>query len=190
MCGRFTLRNFEQVREDYNILIEASYNISPSQQVLVVKKSGGCEFLDWSFSPLWASKPFNLINVKYDSLDIKPSFIDYQKCVFLVDGWFEWERLDDGSKKVMFMHLGNKIFFFAGIYNKTGAAIVTIEAHPNLQNIHHRQPMVLDKSELEYWFEAKNKKIYSKVLEQISFYEVSKYVNSPRNNDTNCIKNI
>ena len=39
MCGRFTLRNFEQVKAVHDIVIEPSYNISPSQEILILKES-------------------------------------------------------------------------------------------------------------------------------------------------------
>ena len=63
MCGRFTLRNFEQVKSVHKMIIEPSYNIAPSQQILVIKESGELDFINWAFSPFWAKKPFNLINV-------------------------------------------------------------------------------------------------------------------------------
>ena len=110
MCGRFTLRNFEQVKSVHNIIIDPSYNIAPSQQALVIKEDEALDFIDWSFSPFWAKKPFNLINVQYDSLDVKPSFKNYKKCVFLADGWYEWVRLKDGSSKPIFIHLNNDLF--------------------------------------------------------------------------------
>ena len=68
MCGRFTLRNFEQVKSVHDIIIDPSYNIAPSQQALVIKEDEALDFIDWSFSPFWAKQPFNLINVQYLSL--------------------------------------------------------------------------------------------------------------------------
>ena len=103
----------------------------------------------------------NLINAKYESLDIKPSFKDYETCVFVADGWFEWQKNSRGENNPRFIHADNEIFYFAGIKNTSGAAIVTIDAHPSLANIHHRQPMFLDRLEISHWL--KNKKRISKV---------------------------
>ena len=190
MCGRFTLRNFEQVKSVHDIIIDPSYNIAPSQQALVIKEDEALDFIDWSFSPFWAKKPFNLINVQYDSLDVKPSFKNYKKCVFLADGWYEWVRLKDGSSKPIFIHLNNDLFYFAAIYNDAGGAIVTIDAQASLKNIHHRQPMVLNAEEIKEWLFSEKQVIFSKIIDAISSYEVSKYVNSPRNNDTKCVQQI
>ena len=129
----------------------------------------------------------NLINAKYDSLDIKPSFKDYETCVFIADGWFEWQKNSRGEKHPIFIHADNEIFYFAGIKNASGAAIVTINAHPSLTNIHHRQPMFLDRLETSFWLKDKRKVSSSSLLERIKSHPVSKYVNSPINNDQRCI---
>ena len=145
------------------------------------------DFLEWGYSPKWAKKPMNLINAKYESLDIKPSFKDYETCVFVADGWFEWKKTPTGEKQPIFIHADQIIFYFAGIRNASGSAIVTIDAHPSLANIHHRQPMLLDRRETSYWLKDKQKVSSSNLLEKIKSYPVSKYVNSPINNDQRCI---
>ena len=187
MCGRFVLSNFTDVKDFHNVLIEPSYNIAPSHHTLIINKEMRPDFLEWGYSPIWAKKPMNLINAKYESLDIKPSFKDYETCVFVADGWFEWQNNSKGEKHPIFIHADNKIFYFAGIKNASGAAIVTIDAHPSLTNIHHRQPMFLDRLETSFWLKDKQKVSSSSLLERIKSHPVSKYVNSPINNDQRCI---
>ena len=108
----------------------------------------------------------------------------------MADGWYEWIRLEDGSSKPIFIHLNNDLFYFAAIYNNAGGAIVTIDAQASLKNIHRRQPMVLDREEIVEWLYSEKKVIFSKKIDAISSYEVSKYVNFPRNNDTKCVQQI
>ena len=187
MCGRFVLSNFTDVKDVHNVLIEPSYNIAPSHCTLIFNQEMRPDFLEWGYSPIWAKKPMNLINAKYESLDIKPSFKDYETCVFVADGWFEWQQNSSGEKHPIFIHADNEIFYFAGIKNAFGAAIVTINAHPCLANIHHRQPMFLDRLETPFWLKNKQKVLSSSLLERIKSHQVSKYVNSPRNNDQRCI---
>ena len=74
MCGRFVLSNFIEVKDLHNVLIEPSYNIAPSHCTLIFNQEMSPDFLEWGYSPNWAKKPMNLINAKYESLDIKPSF--------------------------------------------------------------------------------------------------------------------
>ena len=104
MCGRFVLSNFIEVKDFHNVLIEPSYNIAPSHCTLIFNKEMRPDFLEWGYSPNWAKKPMNLINAKYESLDIKPSFKDYETCVFVADGWFEWKKTSTGEKQPIFIH--------------------------------------------------------------------------------------
>ena len=95
MCGRFVLSNFTDVKDFHNVLIEPSYNIAPSHCTLILNQEMRPDFLEWGYSPIWAKKPMNLINAKYESLDIKPSFKDYETCVFVADGWFDAKETRD-----------------------------------------------------------------------------------------------
>ena len=187
MCGRFVLSNFTDVKDFHNVLIEPSYNIAPSHYTLIFNEEMNPDFLEWGYSPVWAKKPMNLINAKYESLDIKPSFRNYETCVFVADGWFEWQKNSRGEKNPIFIHADNEIFYFAGIKNTSGAAIVTIDAHQSLANIHHRQPMILDRLEIFHWLSNRQSISSSNLLEKIKSHPVSKYVNSPINNDQRCI---
>ena len=187
MCGRFVLSNYTEVNELHNVLIEPSYNIAPSHYTLIFNQEMIPEFLEWGYSPSWAKKPMNLINVKYESLDSKPSFREYETCVFVADGWFEWKINMTGEKYPIFIHADQAIFYFGGIRNGSRAAIVTIDAHPILANIHHRQPMLLDQEEASCWLKNKKKISSSNLLGKVKSYPVSKYVNSPLNNDQRCI---
>ena len=187
MCGRFVLSNFTDVKDFHNVLIEPSYNIAPSHFTLIFNHEMRPDFLEWGYSPIWAKKPMNLINAKYESLDIKPSFKDYETCVFVADGWFEWQKNSRGENNPIFIHADNEIFYFAGIKNTSGAAIVTIDAHQSLANIHHRQPMILDRLEIFHWLSNRQSISSSNLLEKIKSHPVSKYVNSPINNDQRCI---
>ena len=108
MCGRFVLSNFTDVKDFHNVLIEPSYNIAPSHHTLLINKEMRPDFLEWSYSPIWSKKPMNLINAKYESLDIKPSFKNYETCVFVADGWFEWQKNSRGEKHPIFIHADNE----------------------------------------------------------------------------------
>ena len=103
MCGRFVLANYTDVKDFHNILIEPSYNIAPSHSTLIFNQDMRPDFLEWGYSPIWAKRPMNLINAKYESLDIKPSFKDYETCVFIADGWFEWQKNSSGEKHPIFI---------------------------------------------------------------------------------------
>ncbi len=90
MCGRFVLYDVEGIKKKFNIEIKPSFNIAPSQQVLIYDKKP--HFMKWSFSPIWAKKDFNLINCRSETMYEKPSFKNTERCIFVLNG---------GRKKLM-----------------------------------------------------------------------------------------
>ena len=75
-------------------------------------------------------------------------------------------------------------------YNlSSGCAVVTCESANNISHIHHRQPLLLDENQINEWISGKHE--ISRILDdQISFYQVSKRVNSPKNNDEELLYKI
>lgn len=190
MCGRFTLKNKEKVKELYDIDIVPNYNVSPSSQVVVL--TSGPEMMNWSYSPSWAKTPMNIINARIETLDEKPSFKEAKRCVFLTDGWYEWKRWFDwkrreNNKDPHYHTIDDNIIHMAGIYNSTGCAIVTQQSLGVLKEIHHRQPVLLGDDEIKAWLAGETVQ-NSKVSESIDVYKVSTYVNSVKNNDERCVE--
>ena len=52
MCGRYTLKNKDEVKKLYGIDIKPNYNVAPSSEVIVL--SSGPNIMKWSYSPSWA----------------------------------------------------------------------------------------------------------------------------------------
>ena len=190
MCGRFTLKNKNRIKELYDIDIRPNYNISPSSQVVVL--TSGPKIMNWSYSPSWAKTPMNIINARIETLDEKPSFKEAKRCVFLTDGWYEWKRWFDwkrreNNKDPYYHTIDDNIIHMAGIYNSTGCAIVTQQSLGMLKEIHHRQPVLLGDDEINEWLAGETVQ-NSKVSESIDVYRVSTYVNSVKNNDERCVE--
>ena len=190
MCGRYTLKNKDAVKELYGIDIKPNYNVAPSSEVIVL--SSGPNIMKWSYSPSWAKKPMNIINARIETLNEKPSFRESKRCVFLTDGWYEWKRWFDWerreNKKVPYYHMNkNKIIHIAGIYNDNGCAVITEEADSKFKEIHHRKPVLLDDNEIKVWLEGDIVR-NSMLSKDIEIFRVSSYVNSVKNNDIKCIE--
>ncbi len=196
MCGRFTLRDIQQIQDEYGLSIKANFNVSPSQDVLVLTdREGGStqpETMRWHYSPTWAKEPMNLINARSETLREKPSFRMAERCLIIADGWYEWLREGD-SKQPYYFHMCNKVFNFAGIYTEyqgvNGCAIITKEANEKLSKIHHRMPVMLKSNEGRDWLKGKDV-FTSSLSERVEYFSVDKIVNSPRNNDERCIEEI
>ena len=196
MCGRFTVRDIQQIQDEYSLSIKANFNVSPSQDVLVLTdREGGStqpETMRWHYSPTWAKEPMNLINARSETLREKPSFRMAERCLIIADGWYEWLR-EGESKQPYYFHMSNKVFNFAGIYTEyqgvKGCAIITKEANEKLSKIHHRMPVMLKSNEGRDWLKGKDV-FTSSLSERVEYYSVGKIVNSPRNNDERCVEEI
>ena len=190
MCGRYTLRNSKAVKEKHLLNIDVSYNIAPSYQVLT--QTSTTTFMKWSYNPTWARTPMNLINARSETLNIKPSFKMAKRCLIIADGWFEWLRTNN-SKQPYFFHMRDSLMSFAGIYaeynGNKGCAIITKESIKHLSKVHNRMPVIIADEDADSWLSGED--IFdSKLSENIDYYPVSTIVNSPRNNNINCIKQI
>ena len=196
MCGRFTLRDIQQIQDEYGLSIKANFNVSPSQDVLVLTdREGGStqpETMRWHYSPTWAKEPMNLINARSETFREKPSIRMAERCLIIADGWYEWLR-EGESKQPYYFHMCNKVFNFAGIYTEyqgvKGCAIITKEANEKLSKIHHRMPVMLKSNEGRDWLKGKDV-FTSSLSERVEYYSVGKIVNSPRNNDERCVEEI
>ena len=76
--------------------VSASFNIAPSQDVLVLKPNP--EMIKWSYSPKW-KEDIKLINCRHETLLEKPSFKGSMRCVFVANGWIEWQRLKNEKNR-------------------------------------------------------------------------------------------
>jgi|TARA_B000000557_G_scaffold54710_1_gene42260 putative SOS response-associated peptidase YedK len=190
MCGRYTLTNKKEVKKKFEIDIEQNFNICPSSKVLVYTNKP--EWMEWNYSPSWAKKPMNLINARYETIDEKPSFKDMNRCVFIMDGWYEWKRYFNWSKREnvkdpYYHHLNSDIIFVAGLYHGGRCVCVTKKSVKPISDIHNRQPLLLEQSQIEKWISG-DYILRDNLSKNIQIHRVSTYVNSPKNNDANCVK--
>ena len=56
-----------------------------------------------------------------------------------------------------------------------------------ISDIHNRQPLLLEDSQIEKWISG-DYILRDNLSKNIQIHRVSTYVNSPKNNDTNCVK--
>ena len=190
MCGRFTLRNVDTLKSKYGeIDFEPSYNLAPGNSILMLTDQ--LKSINWSFTPYWADKPFNLINARSETLNSKPSFENSNRCLIPADGWYEWKSEED-EKIPYFHHADGDIFFFAGVYGgyrgKLGCAIVTMEALETTKEIHERMPLIVARSHFKEWLEGSESNSFDEAMvKSIKHHRVSTHVNNPTNNDPKCI---
>lgn len=213
MCGRFvTYSPFEEIIHTFGIelvLIDEympSYNIAPSNEVLVVFEKEEKIVLDkfrWGLVPSWskdANIGYKMINARAETLTDKKSFkhlVNSKRCGIVANGFYEW-RIEGHSKIPYFIKLKDgRLFCFAGLYDiwqidnnneLYTCTIITTDANEKISQIHDRMPVMLEKDEVEKWIDTKNsfdnlkRLLRAKDDDEIELYQVSNKINSPKNN--------
>jgi len=181
MCGRYTLTvNHRPDLLKLGLQTKDRFNIAPQSEVLVVNDQKIHGLMTWDYSPSWAKLSMHLSNARSETLREKPSFRGAKRCVFLADGWYEWQRTA-GAKQPWYHHGNGELLYFAGIYNdSSGCAVVTRAAHDNIAHIHHRQPVLLESRAVSHWLEGHDL-FASAITRSIQCYPVSVAVNKPTN---------
>ena len=214
MCGRFaSYKNLNKLKNIFNITnsdfnITKSYNISPGQNVNIILSY---KFENYLLSSNWGynfinSKTLNnqsVINSRIETINSKLLFKDSflkRKCIIPANGYFEWSQ-KEGEKKPYLIKLDDgELIYFAGVWRKEKYndekrrvfSIITKAANKKINEIHHRMPVVLNANNAQDYLETKdNNSIFDNFEDvDLSFSEVSKYVNNPKNNDEKCITTI
>ena len=206
MCGRYVITNAvtktsKLVKSAIQIEDSENYNAHPYQKLPVIKKyinGNTLENLKWGIVPSWAKKKdFKaLINARLETIDEKISFkklIKLHRCVAVADGFYEWKREEKIKTPHYFLREDKKIMFIAGIYEKDEFCLITEKASENINIIHHRQPVILNESDVNRYLnlELSGSNFLNECKKtKLSFYEVSKEVNKPTNNSISLIQQI
>ena len=214
MCGRFaSYKNLNKLKNIFNICnsdfsTTQSYNISPGQDVNIVLNY---KFDNYLLSSNWGYNFINnktknnqsVINSRIETINSKLLFKDSflkRKCIIPANGYFEWSE-KEGEKKPYYIQLGDgELIYFAGVWRKEKYnnvkrrvfSIITKAANSNINKIHHRMPLVLNANAAQDYLELKDNNLNFNNFEDVDlkFTEVSKYVNSPKNNDEKCITSL
>ena len=185
MCGRFAL--FDSCEFNFEDDFLPNYNVCPGSNVYVIRNDKKIIKIKWSIRPLWSNK-VEIINARSETLEKKILFKNAERCIFLTNGYFEWKRIN--SKKFPYYHtFKNDLMFLGGIFDSTGACIVTRTSYPKLREIHHRQPIILNPKDFNKWF-SKSHDFECNFSKKMTIYRVSTNVNSPLNNSIDNIVRV
>ena len=204
MCGRYVVKNpviktNKLVKSAIQIEDTENYNAHPYQRLPVIKKyinGNTLENLQWGLVPKWArDKNFKaLINARLETIDEKISFkklIKNNRCVAVADGFYEWKRKEKEKTPHYFVRKDNRTIFFAAIFDGDQFCLITEEAKGNLKDIHHRQPVILNQTDVKSYLNIKFHEsafLNNRKVPDLIFHEVSKDVNKPTNNSASLIQ--
>jgi putative SOS response-associated peptidase YedK len=200
---------------DIPVDLPPSYNIAPTQPIPVIPNDGNnsLDFFRWGLIPSW-TKPdkvgkYSLINARSETAAEKPSFkasFRRRRCLILADGFFEWKKPTSGKNKTPYyiMLKDHAPFAFAGLWEVwqspegdelKSAAILTTEPNTLVKPIHDRMPVILSPDDYQTWLSSDEVQtdtllplLTAYPADEMQAYPVSRYVNSPKNNDPQCIQ--
>ena len=179
MCGRYSLYSENKVAKRFGIKIIPNYNIAPGNKVFVLDNKLSIQTMFWGISYDWLKNKM-LINARLESINKNSFYSNYERCIFIADGYFEWKKAN-GKKKPYFHYLKNNLIFMAGLYISTNAVIITIKSNENISHIHDRQPLIIEEKYLNNWL--KKRKIIPIATDKINYHKISNKINYTKNNN-------
>ncbi len=189
----------------------ASYNVAPSQKIPAVRVADRHREmvpLRWGLIPSWAKETkvgYRMINARAETVADKPAYraaFRRRRCLIPADGFYEWQQSGAGKQPWYFRMKHHGVFAFAGLWEHwqgkdeviESCSIIVTGANDTVRPVHERMPVIIDPSDYEQWLDPRIQQADSlKALlrpypaDAMSAYPVSKRVNSPANNDADCI---
>lgn len=193
MCGRFSRYIGEIIFFDLfpvtTVLTTPTvrYNIAPRSMVPVIDKHFVLRDMLWGFGD--APHP---INARSERVDTRyKEIFGTSRCIIPASGFYEW-------KEGQAYHIRSREregFGMGGICkrfeNRMTFAIMTTEATPEMQDIHDRMPVIIPAGDERKWLRgtvSEVKRYLRPSNEDLWFERVGDYVNSPRHEGPECIR--
>jgi len=179
MCGRYGLTRSPGklaarlgARRLPDDAFEPRYNIAPTQPALAITnaRERPVVALRWGLVPYWTESPSSVklstFNARVETIASAPSYREptrFRRCVILADGFYEWQRGENGAKTPYWIHrVDGEPFAIAGLWDRWRArrpaegdvescTIVTAPANEFMAPIHSRMPIVLCDAQATDW---------------------------------------
>ena len=129
-----------------------NYNVAPTHVVPIVRTFKDVPTIG---PATWGYPPKTVFNARGETAYDKPLFAGSLPCAFPMDGWYEWTK--DGTRKQPWFTANEdgSPLFMAGLCTAIDGVlygtIITTEALPDLQWLHHRMPRILVGDEMDFW---------------------------------------
>jgi putative SOS response-associated peptidase YedK len=171
LCGRYTLSTVDgpEIAQRFGLIAPPDeetlgrFNVCPTETIATVLQPTQAASVAWGLRP-FRNQKFTPINVRSETAaqrfkwlmtTVSPGGLttaSLGRCLVLADGWYEWMKQErKGAPRLPFRYTvdGGAPFAFAGLYDGTGAAILTTTANEICAPVHDRMPVVLEGPEAE-----------------------------------------
>ena len=119
--------------------------------------------------------------------------IKNNRCVAVADGFYEWKREEKEKTPHYFTREDTNAIYFAGIFENDQFCLITEEAKDNIKDIHHRQPVILNQTDINRYLNLElqgSTFLKERKIPDLIFHEVSKDVNKPTNNSVALVQPV
>ncbi|MBL8924504.1 MAG: SOS response-associated peptidase [Myxococcaceae bacterium] len=216
MCGRYTLKSKgidvqRELRLDHEPVLEARYNIAPTQAAPVVLDSAPRQLVTarWGFTPRWArdvNEGAKHINARAESLADRRLFQDallHTRCLVPCDGFYEWRHHGKQSTPLFVHAPSHPIQTMAGLWTTWRSpeglevvtfSIVTTAADAFMSRLHTRMPLFVAPGDRDAWLAPGLKPreletlLHRANVAPLNAYEVSAHVNHVAVDDARCLE--
>jgi len=222
MCGRIILTSAPHILAEKFFLdmvpeVVPRFNIAPASDIAGVvanPRSVGrlVRMFRWGLVPPWSSGPevgAKMINARSETVLEKPSFKEAflgRRCLIPVDGFYEWQKREDGKQPFLFRRKDHSVFALAGLWEQwkdeegrelETCTILTTAANATMRPIHQRMPVVLPESDWKAWLDlpADQAKQLMKLLrpcapDVLLAHPVTRQVNKPAFDQPGCLEPV
>lgn len=189
------------------------FNIAPSQSVPIVRLTRGkgqVAFVRWGLIPSWTKEKPKLapINARAETVATSGMFrqaFRRNRCSVPADGFYEWKKVGT-AKQPFFIHQpDDSLFCFAGLWERwkrpdadepiETMIIITTTPSPIMADIHNRMPVILQQDDYKRWLDPETPPDECHALlmpfaGELEAYPISTHVNSPMNDDPECVEKL
>ena len=145
-----------------------------------------------------------LFNARCETVATKPSFrsaFKCRRCLVAGDGFYEWTPRDRGHRPFLFQPAAEPLLGLAGLYEEwigkggeviESCTVLTTEANADLEEIHHRMPVILAPRDFDRWLDPATVSeellglLVPAAAGTLRRRPVGRYVNDPRHDDEGC----
>ncbi len=196
-------------------MLSPNYNVAPTQDVPILRdnpETGERElaFARWGLIPPWAKDAkfgYRTINARAETVAEKPSFraaFRKRRCLIPASGFYEWKKTGSTKQPYLIQMQDETPIAFAGLWESwqnpqddaivQSCTVIVTNANAFMKPIHDRMPVILSPDDYSRWLDptadAGKSLLTPCPSDWLASYPVSTYVNSPKNNDSQCIKPI
>lgn len=140
-----------------------------------------------------------------ETVQEKPSFrsaFKHRRCLIPANGYFEWQKQENGKQAFHIHRTDQQLFAFAGLWEQWqretetlySCTIITTAANELMQPIHDRMPVIIPSEYYHNWLnKAANADDAFALLDDQAYLNiittpVGDWVNNPRHNDALCVE--